>query len=51
LAEIGYDGYFNFELQPSKIPAAARDDFDRYCASLGRALIAMYENARDAQKA
>lgn len=45
LADIGYEGYFNFELQPSKIPAAARDDFDRYCASLGRALIAMYDAA------
>lgn len=47
LAEIGYEGYFNFELQPAKIPAAARDDFERYCASLGRALIAMYDACRE----
>lgn len=46
LAEIGYEGYFNFELQPGKIPQGARDAFERYCVALGRELIAMYDGYR-----
>lgn len=46
LADVGYEGAFNFELQPEKVPAAAQDAFERYCVSVGRAMIDMFEKSR-----
>jgi sugar phosphate isomerase/epimerase len=46
LKEAGYEGEFNFELQPEKVPAAAQEAFERYCVSVGRAMIGMFESHR-----
>ena len=46
LADVGYEGAFNFELQPEKVPAAAQDAFERYCVEVGKAMIAMFEKSR-----
>ena len=47
LADVGYEGAFNYELRPEKVPEGeARDAFDRYCVALGRTLIGMYEVRR-----
>lgn len=47
LAEVGYEGAFNYELRPEKVPEGeARDAFDRYCVALGHTLIGMYEAKR-----
>jgi sugar phosphate isomerase/epimerase len=43
LADIGYEGAFNFELQPGKIPAEAREEYERYCVATARYLISIFE--------
>ena len=44
LADVGYEGDLNFELQPGKIPAEAREEYEAYCVALGRYLISIFEN-------
>ena len=47
LAEVGYEGALNMELQPEKIPAGApRDAYEAYTVAIGKTLISMFEEAR-----
>jgi sugar phosphate isomerase/epimerase len=46
LAEIGFDGALNLELQPESIPEPARDAFEKYCVAIGRHLITVFEKAK-----
>ncbi len=46
LKEAGYDGEFNFELQPEKIPhAASRELYEQYSVEIGKYLIGLFEKA------
>lgn len=45
LKEINFKGDFNYELMDSRIPAAIREDYDKYCVKLARYLISVFENA------
>lgn len=46
LADVGYEGAFNFELQPSKIPAEAREEYERFCVATARYLISIFEKRK-----
>lgn len=46
LADVGYEGAFNFELQPGKIPAEAREEYEKFSAAMGRYLISLFEARR-----
>ena len=46
LAEVGYEGSLNLELQPEKIPESAREEFEKYSAAIGRVLIAEFEKCK-----
>ena len=50
LAEVGYEGDLNLELQPEKIPLGARKEYEAYSAAIGRVLISMFEEHRAALK-
>lgn len=43
LAEVGYTGALNLELQPENILEGARAEYEAYSVAIGRALISMYE--------
>jgi len=46
LAEVGYTGALNLELQPEKLPEGARAEYEAYCVAVGRTLISMFEQYR-----
>jgi|GEM_PF-1779632 len=43
LADADYEGAFNFELQPGKIPAEAREEYEKFSVAMGRYLISVFE--------
>ncbi len=43
LADVGYEGAMNFELQPGRIPEEARAEYERFCVAMGRYLISLFE--------
>lgn len=46
LKEIGYEGEFNFELQPEKVPdPASRELYEQYSVEIGKYLIGLFEKA------
>lgn len=49
LAEIGYEGDLNLELQPEKIPGGARKEYEAYCVAIGRVLIETFEKYRSSK--
>ena len=46
LAQTGFEGALNLELQPESIPEPAREEFERYCVAIGRYLISLFEKAK-----
>lgn len=47
LADVGYEGALNLELQAEKFPAGApREAYETYCVAIGRELISMFEKHR-----
>ena len=46
LADVGYEGAFNFELQPGKIPAEAREEYEQFCVATARYLISIFEKRK-----
>ena len=51
LADVGYEGAFNYELQPGKIPAEARAEYEQFAAAMARYLISIFEARRAAHNA
>lgn len=47
LAEVGYTGALNLELQPENLPAGARAAYEAYSVAAGRALISAFERYRN----
>ena len=46
LKEAGYEGEFNFELQPEKVPhAASRELYEQYSVEIGKYLIELFDKA------
>ena len=46
LKEAGYEGEFNFELQPEKVPSpAARELYEQYSVEIGKYLIGIFDKA------
>ncbi len=45
LKEVGYEGEFNLELQPEKIPEPAREYYEKYSVEVSRYLISLFEKA------
>ena len=46
LKEVGYEGEFNFELQPEKVPhAASMELYEQYSVEIGKYLIDLFEKA------
>ena len=52
LADVGYEGDFNFELQPGKLPAEAREAYEAFCVATAQHLIAVFQDrlAKNAEK-
>lgn len=46
LAEIGYEGAFNYEVKAGAVPPDAKEAFEVYCVALGRSMIAMFDEFR-----
>ena len=44
LADVGYEGDFNFELQPGKITAEVKEAYDAYCVATARHLISVFQD-------
>lgn len=47
LAEVGFDGALNLELQSERIPEGTREEYEAYSAASGRVLIDMFEKYRN----
>jgi sugar phosphate isomerase/epimerase len=46
LKEAGYEGEFNFELQPEKVPdPASMELYEQYSVEIGKYLIDLFEKA------
>ena len=39
LREIGFDGFFNYEIATARVPEALREDFARYLVSAAKEII------------
>lgn len=46
LAEVGYTGDFNYEIQASRLPVSARKTYAEYDVALAKYFIGIYENAK-----
>ena len=43
LIKVGFDGDFNYEFNSSRLPKQVATEYDKYCMSLGKYLISLYE--------
>ena len=47
LANVGYDGDLNFEVNATNVPEASRKEHAAYLVSVGRHLIDLYNKSKD----